>query len=88
MKYITLILIFIACSPAYAQYNPKEYHDFEGKKVLVFDDGFDDAKKTEWDTLSGDSTDTTEKCIVNTDSIDFKSGIYHIYNNCKEDASN
>lgn len=87
MKYIILLFTCISQLGVSAQYTPKNYLEFDGKKELVFEDNFD-TDKPEWHMIPEEPNDTTDKCILNTDSLDYKNGIVYVYNNCDKEVGN
>lgn len=76
MKHLLLILFLLLCTRADAQYKPKHFNAFDGKKELVFEENFDDDRNgwLENDTYSVQM----HTSIVNDNYI--KHGLFHIYN--------
>lgn len=72
MKYLFILLVLLPFI-SNAQYKPKEYLSFDGKKELVFYDNFDDDRNG-W--LIVDEEDSKDTSYVREDSI--SSGLLHI----------
>lgn len=73
MNYLLTLILCAVQFVSLAQYNPKNYHAFDGKTQVIFHDDFDDDRNG-WIALDSTDTTSTNKYDVNSNNNKYIDG--------------